>query len=579
MKKTLELKGVAACPGLAFGEARVVYSWEQAIVEREISEAEVEEEYARLDDAVRETLVELEKFKESAGKLIGGPVAKIFDSQWMIASDQEFLKNVKAEIKSSLKSAEYVYSLMVEKSVAPLRFSKDRYMRQMVVDIEAVSNRILRRLTGQTIRHIGQAPQDCIFVGKIFSPAEVMNLFERKVKAIITASGGVNSHMALIARSLLIPTVVGVPQAHLRISTGDRLIVDGDKGVVTVNPSQEEWNLLRKKRARVTTLQILKLDKLPYFPPRTADNIDIDVAANIDLPGPVDQVLAEHRVGIGLYRTEFIYLQNGRFPPEEKQYRIYNSVAERYYPRPVVIRTFDLGSDKFYSSNNHVKENNPALGWRGIRASLDMPNIFRDQVRAILRASVRGNVKILIPMIADISELRRALRAVRRAMMELKKRNVGFDDDIDVGVMIEVPSAALAADTLADKVSFFSIGSNDLTQYTLAADRDNQRLAKIYNPLHPGVLRLIKMAIDAARNHDIPVAMCGEMSGDILTVPLLMGMGIGQFSMNPSKLYDICKLIPKIKYSDTMGIAAGALRLKTLKEIESLLLEYNMSLR
>jgi phosphotransferase system enzyme I (PtsI) len=452
-------------------------------------------------------------------------------------------------------------------------------MRQMVVDIEAVSNRILRRLTGQTIRHIGQAPQDCIFIGKIFSPAEVMNLFERKVKAIITASGGVNSHMALIARSLLIPTVVGVPQAHLRISTGDRLIVNGDKGVVTVNPSQEEWNLLRKKRARVTTLQILKLDKLPYFPPRTADNIDIDVAANIDLPGPVDQVLAEHRVGIGLYRTEFIYLQNGRFPPEEKQYRIYNSVAERYYPRPVVIRTFDLGSDKFYSSNNHVKENNPALGWRGIRASLDMPNIFRDQVRAILRASIRGNVKILIPMIADISELRRALRAVRRAMMELKKRNVGFDDDIDVGVMIEVPSAALAADTLADKVSFFSIGSNDLTQYTLAADRDNQRLAKIYNPLHPGVLRLIKMAIDAARNHDIPVTMCGEMSGDILTVPLLMGMGIGQFSMNPSKLYDICKLIPKIKYSDTMGIAAGALRLKTLKEIESLLLEYNMSLR
>ncbi|UCD94366.1 MAG: phosphoenolpyruvate--protein phosphotransferase [Candidatus Zixiibacteriota bacterium] len=579
MKKTLKLKGVAACPGLTFGEARVVYSWEQAIEEREISELEVEEEYARLDGAVKETLVELEKFKESAGKLIGGPVAKIFESQWMIASDQEFLKNVKAEIKASRKSAEYVYSLLVEKAVAPLRFSKDRYMRQMVVDIEAVSNRILRRLTGQTIRHIGQAPQGCIFIGKIFSPAEVMNLFERKAKAIITTSGGVNSHMALIARSLLIPTVVGVPQAHLKISTGDRLIVDGDKGLVTVHPLQEEWNELRKKKARVTALQILKLDKLPYFPPITADNVDIDVAANIDLPGPVDQVLAEHRVGIGLYRTEFIYLQNGRFPPEEKQFRIYDSVAERYHPRPVVIRTFDLGSDKFYSTDNHVRENNPALGWRGIRASLDMPNIFRDQVRAILRASVRGNVKMLIPMIADISELRRALRAIKRAMMELKKRGNGFNEDIEVGVMIEVPSAALAADTLADKVSFFSVGSNDLTQYTLAADRDNQKLAKIYNPLHPGVLRLIRMTIDAARNHNIPVTMCGEMSGDVLTVPLLMGMGISQFSMNPSKLYDVCNLIPKIKYSDTVSIAENALRMKTLKEIENLLFEYNKSLR
>lgn len=578
-KKTLKLTGVPGSPGLTFGEARVVYSWEQSVEERAIAGSEVDNEIDRLDSAVEEAVAELKKLKESAGQKIGGPVVKIFESQLMIASDQEFLKDVRGEIKSRLKSAEYVYSSLVEQAIAPLTVSKDPYMRQMVTDIEAVSSRIIRRLTGQTVRHIGQAPQGSIFVGKVFSPAEVLNLFERKAKAIVTTGGGANSHMAVIARSLLIPTVVGVPLAHLRISSGDRLIVDGNTGTVTVNPSQDEWNELRKRKARVTARQILKLNKLPYFPPKTADSVEVEVAANIDLPGPIDQVLSEHRVGIGLYRTEFVYLQNGGFPPEENQFKIYDSVAERYFPQSVVMRTFDLGSDKYYHSDDNSRENNPALGWRGIRAAFDMPNVFKDQVRAILRASARGNVKLLLPMIADIAELRRAFRMINSSMAELKKRNIDFDRDINIGIMIEIPSAAVAADILAEKVSFFSIGSNDLTQYTLAADRDNQKLAKIFNPLHPGVLRLIKMTIEAARRSNIPVSVCGEMSGDTLTIPLLLGMGIKQLSMNPSKLYNACSLIHKIRYSDTVNIAREVMTLKTLKEIEGLLLNYNMSLK
>lgn len=575
--KRIKLRGLAAGPGLTFGEARVVYNWEQTIEERTIEPKEVESELARLDSAVEESLAELQTLKELAAQKIGGPVAKIFESQLMIATDQEFLKGVKTEIESQLKNAEYIYSLLVEKTIAPLRATRDAYMRQMVIDIEAVSSRVIRRLTGRTIRHIGQAPQDTIFVGKNFSPAEVMSLFERKVKAIVTSTGGVNSHMALISRSLLIPTVVGVPEAHLKISSGDRLIVDGDKGIVIANPSQDEWNELRKKKAKVTALQILKLDKLPDFPPRTADHIDIDVAANYDVPGPIDQILADHKVGIGLYRTEFIYLQNGKFPSEGEQFQIYNSVAKRHYPRPVVIRTFDLGSDKYYPSDNNIKEDNPALGWRGIRASFDMPNVFKDQVKAILRASARGNVKILLPMIADITELGKARRFIRQGMAELRKEGVPFDRNIPIGIMIEVPSAAVAADILAEKVSFFSIGSNDLTQYTLAADRDNQRLAKIFTPLHPAVLRLIRMTIEAAQKHNIPVAVCGEMAGDVMAIPLLIGMGITQLSMNPSKLYNACRLIPRIKYSDIIKLAQEASRLTTLKEIESLLLNYNMS--
>ncbi len=578
-KKTLNLDGIPVCPGLTFGVARVVYSWEQTIEERDIEESEVENEIFRFKKAVEDSLTEIRKWRDSAGRRIGGPVARIFESQIMIASDREFLNSVIERIKETRKNAEYVYSMEVEKTISALRISRDQYMRQMAADIEGVSSRIIRRLTGQSVRHIGQAAQDYIYVGKLFTPAEVMSLYERKVKAIITTSGGANSHMALIARSLLIPTVVGVPQADIKIETGDRLIVDGDKGTVIVRPSQQDWNETRKKKARVTARQLLKLDDLPYFPPKTADNIEIDVAANINLPGPVDEVLAERRVGIGLYRTEFIYLQNGKFPSEEKQFNIYDSVARRYYPRPIVIRTFDLGSDKYYKNDHSVKEKNPALGWRGIRAAFDMPAVFKSQLRAILKASSRKNVKILLPMISDIVELKKALRIIKRAMAELSKEKVKFDNDIKIGIMIEVPSAAVTAHELAKRVSFLSIGSNDLAQYTLAADRDNQKLAKIFNPLHPAVLHLIEIAIEAARNNDIPVTVCGEMSGDILTIPLLIGMGVKQLSMNPSKLFGACKLIGRIKYSDTVNIARKVKQMKTLRQIEAFLLEYNMALK
>jgi phosphotransferase system enzyme I (PtsI) len=578
VKKTIEIKGIPAAPGVTYGAARVVYSWEQTIEERAITKNQVDKEVNRLETAVKKSQQELEKLKESAGKKIGGPVAGIFESQILIATDPEFLKNVKNRIASDLKSAEYIYSMLAEESISHLKASKDQYLRQMVVDIEAVSSRVVRHLTGQTVRHISQSAQDSIFVGQLFTAAEVLTLYERKVRAIVTTGGGANSHMALIARSLLIPTVVGVDHAHVKIKTGDRLIVDGTEGIVKVNPSQTEWNELRKKKAKVTARQVLKLDRLPFFPPKTLDDVEINLSANIDLPGPVDRILAEHRVGIGLFRTEFIYLQNGRFPSEDRQFEIYDQIAKRYYPQAVVIRTFDLGSDKYYSSAKMVKENNPALGWRGIRAAFDMPGVFKNQVRAILKASSRGNVKILLPMISDLSELRRALRLINRSKKELEKANIKIDENIHIGIMIEVPSAAVSADILGERVDFFSIGSNDLTQYTLAADRTNQKLVKIFNPLHPAVLRMIQLAVEAGRKHNIPVTVCGEMAGDIIAVPLLLGMGVNQLSMNPSKLYNVCRLIPRIKMSRTVDIARKTLRLKTLKEVETALFDYNIKL-
>jgi phosphotransferase system enzyme I (PtsI) len=576
-KKTI-IKGVPASPGLAFGEARVIFKWEQSIEERIIPEAQIDDEILRLDNAIDETMVELEKWRKAAGQKIGGPVAKIFDTQVMIASDREFLKKVKDEIRSGHKNAEYAYSVLIENAITPLRLSHDSYMRQMVYDIEAVSRRVISHLIGRVERQDIKFPPDCIFVAQEFTPGDVLGLYERHAAAIVTSGATITSHMALVARSLLIPTVVGAVQSHLKIKSGDRLVVDGDKGTVTINPPQEEWNELRRNRAKLTTQHITRLQKLPDFPPKTLDGVEINLAANIDLPGPIDQILAEHHVGIGLYRTEFLYLQHGAFPSEDKQYEVYDAVVSRYAPRPVVIRTFDLGSDKYFVSDNHVRESNPALGWRGIRAALDLPKLFKDQLRAILRASHRKNVKILLPMVADISELKKATNLIKRAMVELRQKGVKFDRNIEIGVMIEIPSAAVSSELMAEEVSFFSIGSNDLTQYTLAADRDNQKLARIFNALHPAVIRLIKITIESAQKHNIPVAVCGEMSGDILAIPLLIGMGINQLSMNPSKLINACQLIPRIRYSDTIELAREISQMKTLKEIEGRLFDYNMSL-
>lgn len=578
-KRDLSIKGIPASPGFAMGEARVIYKWEQTIQERILSESEAEQEIARLDTAIEGTLIELEEWRKSAGQKIGGPVAKIFDTQMMIAADREFLKKVKEEIKTGLRNAEYVYSMLVDSAMEPLRASSDAYMRQMVSDIEAVSRRVISHLVGHGDGQDSKYPPDCVFVAQEFTPGEVLTLYERNAAAIVTSVGSAVSHMSLIARSLLVPAVVGVAQAHLKIKSGDRLVVDGDSGTVTINPADKEWNELRHKKVKLSTRHISRLQKLPVFPPQTADGVEIELAANIDLPGPIDEILAERKIGVGLYRTEFLYLQTGSFPSEDRQFEVYKTVAEKYYPRPVVIRTFDLGSDKYFVGDESIRESNPALGWRGIRAALDMPKVFKDQLKAILRASIKKNVRILLPMVADSSELARANKLIKSSMTELAQRGDDFNHDIEVGVMVEVPSAAVAAEYMAKKVSFFSIGSNDLTQYTLAVDRDNDRLAKIFNPLHPAVLRLIEISISAAKNNGIPISMCGEMSGDIISIPLLIGLGINQLSMNPSKLPDACQLIARIKYKDTIELANEIIHLSTLKEIEGRLLEYNMSLK
>lgn len=576
-KKTFTLKGAGASSGLTYGQARIVYSWEKTIGERVLNKSEIEPEMTRLDNAINETLLEINRWKKMTGGKSGGPIARIFDTQLMIASDQDFIGKVKDSIRSSQRNAEYVYSLQVEKTVEPLKNSNDTYMQQMVYEIEAVSKMVVSHLRGHTERDFGNFPANTIIIGRNFTAAEILSLFDRKAKAIITAEGSATSHMALVARSLLLPTVVAATRAHLRIRSGDRIIIDGDKGEVVVNPSDDVWSGMMKQRKTMSEMPLARLKKLPKLPPKTADGVEINLAANISLPGPVDKILSKNAIGVGLFRSEFVYLQRGAFPSVEEQFGIYDHVAKLYHPHDVIIRTFDLGSDKYLQNDQFGQERNPALGWRGIRASMDMPSIFRRQIRAILQASNRKNIKILLPMITDIGEVKKALGIIKRVMVQLRKERVEYDQDIKIGIMVEVPSTALNAISIATKVDFFSIGSNDLTQYTLAADRDNQKLNKIFNSLHPGVLKLISMTIEAGKSFNKPVSLCGELAGDILAIPLLIGMGIDSLSMNPARLYSACNLISKLRHKEAKVLAGEVMQLTTVKDVESRLLEFNMS--
>lgn len=549
---------------------RVIYSFDTLIRRRSISEDEVTTEIRKVDEAVEKTIAELSGIRDSAGKSLGGPATKIFDAQLLIAGDFEFIKSVKDGISSRKLNAETVYSEMVDQSMAPLRKSEDPYMRQMMVDIEAVSKKVLAHLAGDNSEEAQPLPPNTIVIAKKLTPAETLRLKERGVAGVVTAEGGAHSHMALIARSLNLPAVVSVERIQNKVRNGARVIVDGSQGKVFIEPADAIWDSYKSKQSEDALSAITRLSELPEIPPKTTDGHTVELAANIELPGARDKALSGCGIGVGLYRTEFIYLQSNHFPGEEDQFEYYDAIAAQYAPQKVVMRTFDLGSDKFVEELQSLKEDNPALGWRGIRMSLGMPGIFKTQLRALLRASTRRNVRILLPMLSDISELIRAERAIKRVMVELRREKVAFDSDVEIGVMIETPSAALTAESFAERAAFLAIGTNDLLQYTMAVDRDNSRVAELYRALHPAGLELIQRTISAAKKHDRPVSICGEMASDAAAAPLLIGMGAGALSMDPGKLFDAAQIIAALSLTEMKDFAEQMLNAKTLKETEKL---------
>ncbi len=549
------------------GEAQVIRDHAFHVVRRSIPAGRVKNEIARLRNASQTTVEELRTTRNKAARAIGDSGANIFDAQIMIASDEEFLESVIQRISKERINAEYAYQETLGDTIDRLEKSDDLYLRQMIHDIRAVSERVLSLMLG-----VGQDDENgfnrpTILVGRIFSPGQVMAYAKRNVVGFLTEEGGPASHMGLVIRSLGIPAAMGDFSVGEQLTTGTPVIIDGNKGDVIINPDLETRRNYRRIRAQKQSQPLNVLRQARSITPVCVDGRPIKLGANLEIPGPFDDHLIRLGVGVGLYRTEFLYFAKQVFPDEEEQYLIYSRIAEKFHPLPVTLRTFDLGGDKYSDHLGKIREDNPALGWRGIRVALDATELFRSQLRAMLRASASGNIRILMPMVSDASEIIASMKLIEKIKRELRRSKIQFDEDIPIGVMIEVPSAALSADYLAELVDFFSIGTNDLVQYTMAADRSNHRVSKYYNSAHPSVLKLIQMAVLAAHDNGIPVTICGEMAGNKEMAPFFIGLGVDELSMNPTLLPGVADWISRINSIEAKRFASRVMRLTTTEKV------------
>jgi len=560
------LKGIAAAPGIAIGPA-YLYNKEVPRVEmKDVAREDLEAEIKRLRNANARSEKELQKILTFAEQRLGSQSARIFEAQIMILNDAVLMDAVEKRIASELKNAEYIIADEIGKYRRRMLESPDEYMHERAHDVEDVMNRIIRNIQEQ--RLFSRLEGESIIVSETLTPADTVIFSRNQVLGYATDLGGVSSHAALLSRSLKIPAVVGLRTATKRLKTGEMVAIDGYAGVVTMNPTEETIERLRG-RARAFREFEEKLVGIAGLPAETIDHRTIELSSNIEFEDEIPFTRAQGSAGIGLFRTEGQLLRRGEYPSEEEQYRVYKNVAESIFPHAVIFRTFDVGGDKLIP--DAIREENPFLGWRGIRMMLDRPELFLEHLRALLRSSTHKNVRIMFPMISSLHEVRAAKEFVRKAQEELKLRGELFDPKIKVGVMIEVPSAALLAEEIAAEVDFLSIGTNDLIQYLLAVDRDNSYVAPLFQQFNPAVLRVIKMVIDAGHKKHVWVGMCGEMAGDPLATMLLVGLGLDELSVVPSVLPEIKKIIRTIRLKDARRVAERALSFPTADDVKKYL--------
>jgi phosphotransferase system enzyme I (PtsI) len=567
----ITLKGIPAAPGIAMGKALPFDSESVTVPRRPITESQVSIEVLRLEEALIKTRHQILDIQRQLSEDLGQEHAEILNAHLLVLEDQALREEIIHGLKSQLLNVEAIFNDVIRRHLKAFSKTQDEYLRERTADIEDVRKRVLRNLLGTQQDTLSQLDQPVVLVARDLSPSETAQMHKQHVLAFVTDIGGRTSHTAIMAKSLEIPAVVGLAVATKRIQKSDFMIVDGTRGEVIIDPDPPTVKRyeVEQRRNQELSRQLLQLKDLPA---ETLDHHRVVLSANIELPDEVPSVLAHGANGIGLFRTEFLYINRGDFPTEEEQYQAYVSVAEQVKPQPVIIRTMDLGGDKFFSPLQLPKEMNPFMGWRAIRLSLARPDIFRIQLRAILRASVQGNLKLMYPMISGIEELRRSNEIFREVRQELEREGIPFDPDLEVGAMIEVPSAAMTCDLLAPEVDFFSIGTNDLIQYALAVDRVNEKIAYLYEPTHPAILRLIKRIIDVGHAAKIWVGMCGEMAGEPALTLLLLGLGLDEFSTSPVQLPIVKQVIRSVEHSFATSVVEQALALRTGKEVEAFLL-------
>ena len=562
-------RGIAVSAGVCKGKVVVLHHARHAIVRRELPDDSVPQEVKRFEHALVRTRQQITEVQRRVADTMSSSEADIFDAHLLMLEDRVLIEEVIKIIREQKANADFAFHTASDRYIAVLETVEDEYLRERAADLRDLATRVLDNLLNVKqqldLRHL---TEPCILVGHDLSPSTTAQLDRNFVLGFATEVGGKTSHTAILARSLDIPAVVGAQNISEELETGDYALLDGYNGTVIVNPTDQtlfEYGQLAKIKASLGE----KLREIQGQPAVTLDGRIIHLSANIEDQHDVEAVLKHGAEGVGLFRTEFLFINREKLPTEEEQYQVYREVAAALKPQPVIIRTLDLGGDKFSSQLQLAEEMNPFLGWRAIRFCLAQPDVFRAQLRAILRASASGSVKMMYPMISGMDELNQANAHVERCKEELRAEHVPFDEKIEIGAMIEIPSAALVSDALAKKVNFFSIGSNDLIQYTLAADRTNEKVSHLYEPTHPAILRLIKMTVDAAHANGIWAGVCGEIAGDPVLAPLLVGLGVDELSAAPSAIDAVKYIIRRVKNEEARALANFALQCESPSEISA----------
>ena len=554
-------KGIAASPGIAVGKALVLKK-ENIIIERNKID-DLEKEKSRFREAIKVSRTQIEMIKEKAGEEQGN----IMDAHIMILEDPELSSNVDDKIQSENINVEAALDDVLNLFISIFESMDNEYMKERAADIKDVGQRLLMNLLGKEIPNLSLLKDEVVLVAHDITPSDTAQMDRQKVLGFITDIGGRTSHSAIMARSMEIPAVLGLKNITEHIKTGDNVVFDGDEGVVLVNPEDSvvQAYLERKEKEIAVKKELMQLVDSESL---SLDGRRVEIGCNIGNPEDAKKAHENGAEGIGLYRTEFLYMDRTALPSEEEQYEAYKAVLEIMGERPVVIRTLDIGGDKELPYMNLPKEANPFLGYRAIRICLDRKDIFKTQLRALLRASVYGNLKIMYPMISCVEEIRGANRILEEVKQALDSEGTAYASNFEVGIMIEIPSAAVISDLLAEEVDFFSIGTNDLIQYTTAVDRMNEKISHLYNPFNPAVLRLIKTVIDSGHEAGIWVGMCGEVAGDKRLIPILLGMGLDEFSMSAGAILPARKQIQGLSYEKMKALVTQVLKMKSAEEIE-----------
>lgn len=561
------IKGTGVCPGIAIAKALILKE-EELIVEKK-SITDIESEKIKFNSALLKSREDLQKIHDNVLKDIGKDKAEIFQAHLMILNDPELINPTISKIETGL-NAEFAFQEVTTQMIQIFESIEDEYLKERAADVRDVSKRVLTYLLGKEVTDVSILPEEVILVAEDLTPSVTASMDKSKVKGFLTNIGGKTSHTSIMAKTLEIPAIVGLKDITERVKNGDIVAFNGKTGEIIINPNLQELDRYKEEKINFENYK-KEIKELIGKKSTTKDGKTVELAGNIGTPDDIDGLLVNDAEGVGLFRTEFLYMNRNEIPSEDEQYEAYKKVLEAMNNKPVIIRTLDIGGDKEVPYMHLPKESNPFLGYRAIRLCLDRKDLFITQLRALLRASIHGKLRIMFPMISSLEELLKAKHILNETKEDLIKEGIKVSDNIEVGMMIEVPSAAIISDILAKHVDFFSIGTNDLIQYTTAVDRINEKISYLYTPMNPAVLRLIKLVIDNAHKAGIWAGMCGEVAGDERLIPVLLGMGLDEFSMSAISILPARRLISSLSLKEAEAISNRVLSLDSAEEIATLL--------